>query len=67
MIFKLTKCSNQRLVKHLHHKIAADGAVCDQNSKINRTLKLRFEFQANEYEELRVEDEKTRKLCLTSQ
>lgn len=58
MTFKLTKNSNQRLVKHLHHKIAADEAVCDQNSEINRKLKLRFKFQANEYEELRVEDEK---------
>lgn len=67
MIFELTKSSNQRLVKHLHHKIAADGAVCDQNSEINRKLKFRFKFQANEYEELRAEEKETSKPCLTPQ
>lgn len=34
MTFKLTKNSNQRLIKHIYHRIAADGAVCDQNAEI---------------------------------
>lgn len=62
MTFKLTKSSNQRLVKH--HKIAA---VCHQNVEITKKFKLRFKFQANEYEMLRAEDEKTSKPCLTLQ
>lgn len=64
MAFKLTKSFNQRLVKHLHHKIAA---VCHQNVEITKKFKLRFKFQANEYEMLRAEDEKTSKPCLTLQ